>query len=218
MKKIRQTTINNIKEFLDKEPYIRKLMRIKLINITALARYIIKVKKLDMTLDAVVSAIRRYDFKGTKIIYDKALNLIHQTRSISVKNKLASISLIKDSDIQRLLPLLFSMIRYTQGDILRIVQADESIRIFINEKNFEKVLKIFPEDKIICIDRNLAEINIHLHPEAKNIIGIASIITNEFALNDINILDSMSSFPESMWFVDEKDASKAYDVIFRLCK
>jgi len=218
MQKIKQTTIKEIKEFLDKDPCIQKLIRIKLVNITALARYIINAKKLDMTLDAVVSTIRRYDLNATGMIYDKALKMMHLSTSISVKNKLVSISVIKDSEIQRILPQLFSVIRYSQGDVLRIVQADESIRLFFNEKNFEKVRDLFPEKKIISIDRKLAEINIHLYPNARYVLGIAAIITNEFALNEINILDSMSNFPESIWFIDEKDATKAYDVMYRLCK
>lgn len=217
MPKINRAAIKEIKEFLDKDSCVRKLMKIKLVNITALAQYIINVKKLDMTLDAVVSIIRRYDLNTTGMIFDKALKMIHLSTSISVKNNLVSISVMKDSEIQRILPKLFSVIRYSQGDVLRILQADESIRIFFNEKNFKEVQNLFPENKILSLDRKLAEINIHLHPDARYVIGIASMITNEFALNGINILDSMSSFPESIWFIDEKDAAKAYDVMYRIC-
>ena len=53
--------------------------------------------------------------------------------------------------------------------MLRIIQADESIKILVDKKNLHKMEKILPEKKIIKIDKNIAEINIQLHPEAVNI-------------------------------------------------
>ena len=119
--------------------------------------------------------------------------------------------------MQNLLPELFSMIYYNRGDVLRIIQADESMKILVDEKNLEKIQKLFPEKKIIKIDKNLGEINMHLHPEAVNTPGIAGIITNELALNGINIMEIISCVPEMLFFVDEKDILSAHQVLYRLC-
>jgi len=188
-----------------------------LINTSALARYIINEKKVGATLDAVSSAIRRYNLDHYDEIFTTG-NKIVSLGAISTKSRLANIAVIKDAEIQELLPTLFSIIQYNRGDVLRIIQADEAIKILVDEKNLEKVKNLFPEDKIIKIDRNLAEINMHLHPEAVNTPGIIAVISNEFAMNDINVMETMSCVPEMLWFVKEKDILRAYNVLYQLCQ
>jgi hypothetical protein len=201
---------------LDNNPSIRRCMSQGLINTTALAKYIIKEKKIEASLDAVSSAIRRYKLDRYDEIFDIA-NRIVTFGELSTKSRLANIAVIKDSEIQELLPKLFSIIQFNRGDVLRIIQADEAIKILVNEKNLEKVKDLLPKKKIIKIDRNLAELNIHLHPEAVKTPGIIAIISNELALNNINVMEFMSCVPEMLWFVKEKDILKAHNVMFNLC-
>jgi len=207
---------HEVLKMLDNNPSIRRCMSQGLINTTALAKYIIKEKNIDATLDAVSSAIRRYKLDKYDEIFDIA-NRIVSFGELSTKSKLANIALIKDSEVQELLPKLFSIIQFNRGDALRIIQADEAIKILVNEKNLEKVKELLPKQKIIKIDRNLAELNIHLHPEAVKTPGIIAIISNELALNNINVMEFMSCVPEMLWFVKEKDILKAHNVMFRLC-
>ena len=208
--------VDAVWKLLDETPYIRMSMGECLINTRALAKYIIKEKKLDTTVDAVISAIRRYDLESTISIFEKAHKVISKRIGLSTKSPLANISLIKDNEIQKLLPQLFSLIHYNQGDVLRIIHADESIKVLVDEKNLEKVTKIFPENKIIRIDKNLAEINIHQHPDARATPGVIAVISNELAMNKINILENMSCFPEWLWFVEEKDLLKTYSILAEL--
>ena len=207
---------HEVLKMLDNNPSIRRCMGQGLINTTALAKYIIKEKNINATLDAVSSAIRRYKLDRYDEIFDIA-NRIVSFGELSTKSKLANIAVIKDSEVQELLPKLFSIIQFNRGDALRIIQADEAIKILVNEKNLEKVKELLPKKKIIKIDRNLAELNIHLHPEAVKTPGIIAVISNELALNNINVMEFMSCVPEMLWFVKEKDILKAHNVMFRLC-
>ena len=207
---------HEVLKMLDNNPSIRRCMSQGLINTTALAKYIIKEKNIDGTLDAVSSAIRRYKLDKYDEIFDVANRLV-TFGEISTKSKLANIAVIKDSEVQELLPKLFQIIQFNRGDALRIIQADEAIKILVNEKNLDKVKELLPKKKIIKIDRNLAELNIHLHPEAVKTPGIIAIISNELALNNINVMEFMSCVPEMLWFVKEKDILKAHNVMFRLC-
>ena len=200
---------------LDDSPYVRRAMSHGLINTRALARYIIRERKIDATIDAVISAIRRYELGRCDRIFEDAHRMMAQIIAISTKSPLADISLIKDIEIQKLLPQLFSVIHYNQGAVLRVIQTDESIKILVDEKNREEVKTLFPESKIIRIDRNLAEINIHQHPDAKNTPGTLAIMSNELAINGINILEAMSCISELLWFVEEKDLLRAYNILNR---
>lgn len=203
-------------KILDNNPYIKRVMSLGLINTTALAKYFITEKKIEGTLEAVNSAIRRYKFDRYDDIFATA-NKIISLGEISTKSKLANIALIKDAEVEELLPKLFSIIQFHRGDVLRIIQADEAIKILVNEKNLETVQKLFPSKKIIKIDRNLAEINMHLHPEAVNTPGIIAVISNELAINGVNVMETMSCVPEMLWFVKEQDLLKAHNVFYQLC-
>lgn len=213
-----KSTTEEIWKILDNSPCIKKVMNRGLINARALARYMIEEQKLDTTMDAVISAVRRYNPSGSiePNVLKESSEILSQA-AISTKSKLANVALIKDSEVQNLLPQLFSVIHYNRGDVLRIIQADESMKIIVDEKNLNKIEKLFPDKKIIKIDKNLAEINLHLHPEAANTPGLSSIITNELAINNVNIMEIMSCVPEVLLFVNEKDVLKAHQILYKLC-
>ena len=209
--------MHEVWKILDTSPSIQREMSRGLINHSALARYIIEEKKVDATLDAVISAIRRYKIDHYEELFNTANSIICHS-AISTKSKLANISIIKDTETQKMLPKLFDLINFNRGDVLRIIQADESIKILVNEKNLEKIKKQFSKDKIIKIDDHLGEINMHLHPEAVNTPGIIAVVSNELAMNGINIMETMSCVPELLWFVKEEDLLSAYNVFYQLCK
>ena len=120
-------------------------------------------------------------------------------------------------EAQETLPRLFSLINFERGETLRIVEGEESIKVLVDEKNLKKVLDLLPKRIIIKIQEDLAEVNIHLHPEAVNTPGIVLVISTELMLNSVNIYEIMSCVPEMLVFVEEKDLMKAYQTLFELC-
>lgn len=207
-----------VNKFLDKSPCVRRNMDIKLINISALARRIIKEKKLDITtMDAIISAIRRYKLDSHTPIFDTAYETIGKTPSISTKSKLVCISLIDETEFQNLLAKLFSIIKYNHRDVLRIIPSDKYIEIIVEAKNLDRIKTFFPRKKINKINRNLAEIKMDTHPTAQNTPGVIALIGNELAINSINIVEIIGSGTEILLYVEEKDLVKAHDVIHNLC-
>ena len=203
-------------KIIDNSPSIRKNISLGLVNTSALARYIIKDKKLNASLDAVIVAIRRYGVTKHDEIFNKAQKMFGLTINISTKSNLAEVSLIKDTDVQKLLPKLFSFINYVQGDVLRVTQANKSIRLLIDEKDLEKVLELFPKDKIISQINDLAEINIHIHPDMQKTPGILALLANELALNNINLVEFITCPPEMLCIVKKEDLVRASGILYQL--
>ena len=210
--------VQTVWRILDTDPSIKREMNRGLINTSALARYLIKEKKVKGTLDAVISAIRRYQLTNFNDLFSSASILLTKTISISTKNNLAEISLLKDADVQRTLPKVFGIISYVRGDVLRIIQANESIRLLIDEKNMERVLALFPKDKVMTKEKGLAEINVYIHPQMQKTPGILAVITNELALHEINIVEILTCPPEMLVIVQKGDFQNASDVIHHLCQ
>jgi aspartokinase len=204
--------------YLDQNPCLRTEMIARIINVRALAKHIIKEQKINASIDAVISAIRRYDLARSEKIFENAKKIIGQVFGISTRNRLTSVYIAKNEEIQKLLPKLFSVINYNRGDVLRIIHADESISIFIDEKNLKQIKTILKEENITKIYKNIASINITLKEEALHTPGVVSVMANELAINNINVLEFMYCVPQLLWFVAEEDLPKAYNVINQLCQ
>ena len=205
-------------KILDNNPSIRRNMNQGLINTSALARYIIKEKKITGSLDAVLIAIRRYELNQSEEIFKKAEKILGQTVNISTKSNLAEISLIKDAEVQQILPKLFNLIQYVQGDVLRVTQANKSIRLLLDEKNLKQVTSLFPKNKILTQEKDLAEINIYIHPNMQTTPGVIAIIANELAINNINIVEFVTCPPEMLCIIKKEDLLKTSDILYQLCK
>jgi aspartokinase len=204
-------------KILDDNPIIRRGIDLGLINTSALARYIIKEKKLPASIDAIMVAIRRYEINQHKDIFNTAQKLLSKIVNISTKDNLAEISLVKDTDVQKILPKLFSFIHYVQGDVLRVTQANKSIRLLIDDKNLEQVLSLFPKNKILTKITGLAEINIYIHPQMQDTPGILAMIANELAINEINIVEFVTCPPEMLCIVKKDDLLGATGILYKLC-
>jgi aspartokinase len=210
--------VGEVWKYLDNNPSIKADISLGIINIRALAKYIIKTQKMDVTLDAVISAIRRYEINRQEDLFGKARKVIRETFTLSTRSGLIEISLVKDDDVQRILPELFEIIDYARGEVLRVIQATECIKLLADEKNLEKVSNVFPKEKILRIEKNIAEINMHMHPNGAATRGILAVITNELAINGISIFEIMSCLPEMLLFVKEEDILKSYQVLYELCR
>jgi len=209
---------HNVWRFLDENPCIREVIKLDLVNTSALARHLIVNNKIEGSLDAVIIAIRRYELDKHDEIYSTAKKLFKKTINISTKSNLAEISLVKDTEVQKILPQLFEFIHYVQGDVLRVTQANKSIRLLMDEKHFEKVKDIFPKEKILAEEKDLGEINIFIYPEMQNTPGILAVMTNELSISGVNIREFMTCPPEMICVVKKDDLIKAYNVLYNLSK
>ncbi len=205
-----------VQRFIDHDAAIKKDLGRSIINMRALAKYVQKQLRINEDVDAVISAIRRYesDFNDEKR-FEKASELIKNAK-ISTKTGIAIIALAKEPSVQELLPKLFAVIHYARGEVLRIIQAEESIKIIVDEKNVSKVTDIFKKSDVLKIEHNIGEINMKLAPASAKVSGVLAILDTELANNEINIVETISCVPELLWFIDQKDLLKAHQTFLGL--
>ncbi|MBI4361148.1 hypothetical protein HY572_05240 [Candidatus Micrarchaeota archaeon] len=207
---------DSVWKLIDADPSIQLDLSRGLVNMRALARHCQK-NGIAGNEDALISAIRRYPKQSkTPQWQDNARNVIRHS-NISTKSHIVNIALTKGEETQKVLPKLFSLVQYERGETLRIVQGEESIKLLVDEKNAEKMLDLIPRKNVLKVQRGLAEINMHLHPDAVTTPGIMYVLCMELARNHINMYELMSCVPEMLLFVEEKDVLNAYRVLFELC-
>ncbi len=193
-----------VNSFLDSDFVIRTCLLKNIVSLRALARHIISTKNLSQkNLDAAISAIRRYK-RDNKQISTKESNPFKKI-NIKTKDNVVDMYLQKNKEIQNKIGKLHEVINYDKGEILRIIQAEEGIRLIIDEKNLERVTSLFAKQEITSIKKDLAEVILQFFPGAIKTKGIISTVSSSLNAANINIQEIMSSAPELIIILDNKD-------------
>ena len=207
---------DKVKVLLDNDFIIRRCLFQNILSLRALSRHIIKEINLEQkNMDAIMSAIRRYK-KDNKTKETQRTQKIISDVSIKTKDRILDVYLSKNKEIQAKIIELNRHIDFEKGEILRIIQAEQGIRLIIEDKNFKHFSDIFNKKDIISINRNLTEINIQFSLHAAKTPGIIALISSSLNSENINIVEIMSSAPELIILLDQKDLIKALSTLENL--
>ncbi len=202
-----------VKVFLDNDFIIRNCLFRNIISLRALARHIIQTLDLqDKNLDAVISAVRRYK-REEKNKTEAELKKLFSRISVKTRSNIADICLRKSKKIVEQLSKINSIVDVEKGEVIRIIQAEESIRIILDEKNLDKFFDYFSKSDCISTEKSLIEINLHFTLEATRTKGVLSLISSGLNAEDINIVEIISCAPELLVFIKKEDLLKALNVI-----
>ncbi len=205
-----------VKIFLDNDFIIRKCLFRNIVSFRALSRYIIKTLDLEeKNMDAVMSAIRRYK-KEEKEKTEAELKKLFSKVVVKTRSNIVDICMKKNKRVLEQLNKINAIVDIEKGEIIRIIQSEESIRIILDEKNLDKFFSNFSKSDCISIGKDLVEINLHFTSDASKIKGIISLISSSLNAEDINIVEIMSSAPELLVFIKKQDLLKALNVINNL--
>lgn len=208
-----QTISDQIKSFLDNDFIIRKCLFKNIVSLRALSRHIImKLGLKERNLDAVISAVRRYK-KIEKEESDDKLRKIFSKIKVITRSNIVDIRVQKNKRSVDSISKLNSMVDIEKGEIIRVIQAEQSITIIIDEKNLDKFYNIFNKNDIISLDKKLVEINLQFTQESQNIKGIVALVTSSLNAEGIIIVEIMSSAPELLIIVKKEDLLKALNVV-----
>ena len=208
-----QNISDQIKTFLESDFIIRKCLFKNIISLRALSRHIIK--KLDLkekNLDAVISAIRRYKRIEKEESNDKLRRIFSEIKVITRSN-IVDIRVQKNKRSAENISKINSIVDIEKGEIIRFIQAEQSITIIIDEKNLDKFYSIFNKSDCISIDEKLVEINLQFTEEAQDIKGIVALVTSSLNAEGINVVEIMSSAPELLIIVKKEELLKTLNAV-----
>jgi len=202
--------------YLENHTTIKKNLADELINVRALAKKIIKDLNLGCSLNAAISAIRRFhiDLKENEQL-PKIYALLKKAKLLT-RTKLASVLLKKNETIRNKLAKLYQKIDFQGGDTLRIFEVNRYIKIIIDEKSLVEAKEIFTKTEIVDIEKNLGELTISYNTDITKTPGIFALLTNELAAGNISIIDSMICYSEHLIIINEKDLQKGFQTVFEL--
>ena len=202
--------------YLDNHITIKKNLADELINVRALAKKIIKNIHLTCSLNAVITAIRRYhlDIKETDQL--KNIYSLLKKSKLSTQTKLISLLLRKNEEIRNKLANLYQKMDFQGGDTLRIFEVNKYIKIILDEKVLNEAKQVFTKKEIVSQEKNLGELTIVYDQDITKTPGVFAYLSNELAANNISIIDSMICHSEHLIIIKEKELKKAFNVVFEL--
>lgn len=207
---------DKIKVYLDSDFVIRRCLFRNIISFRALARYLIEKFDLkDKNMDAVISAIRRYK-KTEKDEADRNLRKLFIKIAVKTRSDIVDLRVSKNKRSVESISKLNSIVDIEKGEIIRVIQAEQSITIIIDDKNMEKFYNIFNKNDVISIDKKLVEINLQFTQEAQDIKGIVALVASSLNSEGVNIVEIMSCAPELLVIIKKEDLLKSLSVINNL--
>ena len=191
---------------LSKEICVQRNLESGLINARALARYLIKKYELKVSLDSVISAIRRYEIKKVEEDRNKILVLLSDA-IVSTRNNIACITLKNF--------LFKDLSKLPDATSLNFVKGAKDFKIIADKKYVNEIKEAF-SNKIKKIEDNLSEISVILSDKVLKQKGVLAEISNEISIHNINIVEILICPPEFLILVKNKDTIKTHEIIIRL--
>lgn len=191
---------------LQTDPTIMKDYSRKLINVRALARYLIDNYNLDASLDAVISSIRRFPTQDVRND-DRILASIFKDAEVSTKNNISCITI--NGEPHEILPKMASI----KLPPLRVSTGSDKVKLIMDSDEVEKTTKPFKQKEVV---KNLSEISITVSERAIKTKGVLARITGELSLAGINIYELFVCPPQFLIYVAQDDILKAHERILSL--
>ena len=200
-------------EYISNHPSIKDCLKNDLINFSSLSRRL--AEELDLNLkknfDAILIACRRYQRKlKNEEVFEKKILKILKNSKIEIKNKVIAVVLEKD--------IFFGTLQNLEKDIkkrkeiFRIIEGASAITVITTEEFLEPIRKYF-KNKIIVENTNLAEITIKSPKEIEEVPGTYAYLCSLFGENNINIVETLSCWTDTIFLVDEKDTGKVMGLL-----
>lgn len=214
---IQTNTTQAVRNYLSKDLSIQKNLQRGILNTRALARQIISEQKLKTSVDAVISAIRR--FSHDRVFKEGSTNVedVFKHSHISTKNNIACITLRTQSDIQKCLNGLTKMTDLERRETLRLVKAKKNLKLIVDMKKMEEIKDLFSNEDM-GIKENLSEIRIKTSLKADQTKGVVARVSNEMMLRNINISEIIFCTPEIIIYINQEDFLGAYESLMNLCQ
>lgn len=192
-----------VRELLEDKPYFKYALETGVVNYSALAKEIGKEVTTaigrEVSQDAIGVSIRRYAETLGKVAtaQEKELLSLLKKAQINLKNNIADIT-FKPGQLELNGVKPIHTLSGSSADVL-IINQEDLAKINVSEA--------------IEVRKNLVEISIITDPEVEKVTGFVQYVTGLLAENNINIIEVISCYIDTILILEEKDAMKAYEIL-----
>lgn len=207
------TTTELTNNYIKEHPSIKSCLKKGLINYSSLSRLIAKDLKIQnkTSKDAILIAARRYHQKlKQESNIEKKVRTLLSNCEIEIKNRI-SVFILEKNLILENFDSIEREVRKSLGSFY-ILEGSISFTIVIPERH-DKLIKTKFKGKIIKERKDLSLLVLKTPPEIEDTKGSIAYLTSLFAENDVNIVEFLSCYTDTLFIIDSKDVSKALEFL-----
>ncbi len=209
------TVAHVVKKIIRDKPFIEEAIFLNIINYGGLADLIIPEIEEELgkkaTHASVMMAIRRYAEQLDKKEFSR--NILEYINDINVRSNLFEVTIYKTGESKNILQKIQNLPDSRKGDFLSIITGMHEISIVSNEQLEKEIMHIIPKKEIKQTTKNISSITVNLSEEATEAPGLFYLITKNLALENISIIEIISTWTETSIIVKTRDAAKTFSVI-----
>ena len=200
-------------QYIAEHPSVKDCLKKGLINYSSLTRKLCKDLNLDLkkNFDAILIACRRYHRKISKeaVLENKIIKILADSK-LEVKNKIVVVLVEKDIYYGHIIELQKEIKK--KSELFHIIEGSNTITIVTSHEFLVNVKKLF-KNKIIKVTENLAEVTLKSSEDLEETPGVIAYLTNLLAENGINIIETMSTWTDTLFVISEKDIAKVMGLL-----
>jgi len=209
--------IMNLTELTEKyianNPSIKDCLKFGIINYSALSRKIMTESQINkrIKLDAILIAARRYrqKLKDYEIRNNKIMKILRNSK-LDIQNKIIVAIIEKNIYFDNLIDLEKKIKK--DSEVFHIIEGTDTITLVTREEYLEDIKNLFGS-KIVKVNTNLAKIVIKSSREIEKTSGVIYYLISLFSENNINIVETMSCWTDTIFVIDEADVGKIMPIL-----
>lgn len=162
--------------------------------------------------EAVLVACRRYaENLKWKINETKIKAVLNESR-LEIKTKISIITARNDWKVISRLESIIKKI-LTRRSVMQVIQGTAGITIITEDNMRKESIETIGERHILKSRAGLVEITVKSPDRIDEIPGILSYLSSSLSSRGINAVEAMSCYMDTIFIVEEKDMTTAFDVL-----
>ncbi|MDP2749299.1 MAG: ACT domain-containing protein [Nanoarchaeota archaeon] len=197
-------------EYVKEHPSIKDCLKKGLINYSALARKIGKEKDIK-NFEAILVAERRFysKLKKEKAAENEIIDLMKKSK-VDVKSKMVVAVIEKNVFFDNLIDLQRKAKKYEED--IHIIQGINTITIITSNEFSEEIKGVFKRN-IVKLHPDLVEVIVRSPKEIEDVPGVIAYLYSLLSENNVNIIETMSSWTDTIFIIEEADLIKALNAL-----
>ncbi len=207
------TITDEVINYILRDVSLRRSLTRGYINTRALAKYIQTQLHLSCSIDAVITAIRRFQEKHE--FKDDIKNIYRQIACVKFTSRsgMCSLLLKKTKDVRENLENINNKVNVNNGEVIRHFEVSQYIKIIVDISNLTKIIEFFKKTDIIKVEKNLCEIILMFEKDIGDTPGIFAVLSSEFAMNQVSIRDTLVCGSEQIILLDQKNLLASLQIL-----
>ncbi len=198
-------------QYIQQHPSIKDALQLNMINFSKLSRAIQKELGIK-NFEAVVIACRRFKEKlqSQHELLEKRLSHLLSTSKMEIRNKVMVVVMEKNIYFDYILDLEKSIKK--KSETYHVIQGSETITLITSESFIGEINKYFKKH-IIKTTKGLIEITLKTEDTVEDTPGWVAYLATRLAEKNVNIIETMSAWTETIFVLHEKDTAKAMELL-----